>query len=180
MRIENVVCPFCGCLCDDIVVEVEDNRITAAKKACTNGRSLFLNAHTQDAQPTVDGEEVEWPQAIDAAARFLTDAAYPLIYGLSSTASEAQRKAIALADLLGATIDGTSSVCHGPTCADCYGHCAGADCSRPIGPCCDIWAEDPEGRKVRFCRDCYERAVRKRCAWLVTTTILSPFIRFET
>jgi formylmethanofuran dehydrogenase subunit B len=115
MRIENVVCPFCGCLCDDIVVEVEDNRITAAKKACASGRSLFLNAHTQDAQPTVDGEKVEWPQAIDSAARILTDATYPLIYGLSSTASEAQRKAIALADLLGATIDGTSSVCHGPT-----------------------------------------------------------------
>jgi formylmethanofuran dehydrogenase subunit B len=115
MRIENVVCSFCGCLCDDIVVEVEDNRITAAKKACASGRSLFLNAHTEAAQPTVDGKEVKWSQAIDAAARILTDAASPLVYGLSSTASEAQRKAIALADLLGATIDSTSSVCHGPT-----------------------------------------------------------------
>ncbi len=115
MRVENVVCPFCGCLCDDIVVEVEDNRITAAKKACANGRSLFLNAHTGPASPTVDGKEVEWPEAIDAAAHILTDSASPLIYGLSSTASEAQRKAIALADLLGASIDSTSSVCHGPT-----------------------------------------------------------------
>lgn len=115
MMIENVVCPFCGCLCDDIAVEVEDNRITAVKKACASGRSLFVNVHTQAAKPTVDGEEVEWPQAIDAAVRILNDAANPLIYGLSSTASEAQRKAIALADLLGATIDSTSSVCHGPT-----------------------------------------------------------------
>jgi len=115
MKIENVVCPFCGCLCDDIVVEVEDSRITAVKNACASGRSLFLNAHTQAVQPKVNGEEVDWPQAIDAAARILNDAASPLIYGLSSTASEAQRKAIALADLLGATIDSTSSVCHGPT-----------------------------------------------------------------
>jgi formylmethanofuran dehydrogenase subunit B len=115
MRIENVVCTFCGCLCDDIVVEVEDNHITAAKKACGHGRSLFLNAHTQARQPTIDGQEVEWPQAMDEVARILSDAANPLIYGLSSTASEAQRKAIALADLLGATIDSTSSVCHGPT-----------------------------------------------------------------
>jgi formylmethanofuran dehydrogenase subunit B len=115
MILENVVCPFCGCLCDDIVVEVEDNRITAAKKACTNGRSLFLNAHTGAVCPTVDGKEVEWPEAIEAAARILTESASPLIYGLSSTASEAQRKAIALADLLGASIDSTSSVCHGPT-----------------------------------------------------------------
>ena len=115
MRIENIVCPFCGCLCDDIVVEVEDNRITAARKTCSNGRSFFLNARIEATRPTVDGKEVEWPEAIDVSARILTDSACPLIYGLSSTASEAQRKAIALADLLGATIDGTSSVCHGPT-----------------------------------------------------------------
>lgn len=127
MRIENVVCPFCGCLCDDIVVEVEVEaevdvevkveveRIVAVKRACANGRGLFLNAHTQAAQPTVDGRDVEWPQAIDVAARILAESDNPLIYGLSSTASEAQRKAIGLADLLGATIDSTSSVCHGPT-----------------------------------------------------------------
>ncbi len=115
MRIENVVCPFCGCLCDDIVVEVEDNSIKAVKKTCSNGRSLFLNARTEATRPTVAGKEVEWPEAIDVSARILTDSACPLIYGLSSTASEAQRKAIALADLLGATIDSTSSVCHGPT-----------------------------------------------------------------
>lgn len=115
MRMENVVCPFCGCLCDDIVVEVRDNAITAVKRACANGRSLFLNTHTEAKHPTVDGREVEWPEAIAAAVDHLTDAASPLIYGLSSTATEAQRKAIALADLLGASIDSTSSVCHGPT-----------------------------------------------------------------
>jgi len=115
MRVENVVCPFCGCLCDDIVAEVEDNRITAVKEVCSSGRSFFLNARTEATRPTVDGKEVEWPEGIDAAARILTDSACPLIYGLSSTASEAQRKAVALADVLGASIDSTSSVCHGPT-----------------------------------------------------------------
>ncbi|MBM4465752.1 MAG: formylmethanofuran dehydrogenase subunit B [Chloroflexi bacterium] len=115
MKIENVVCPFCGCLCDDIVVEVEDNRITAVTKTCSVSRSFFLHAHTGPAHPTVDGQEVEWPEALDVTARILADSASPLIYGLSSTASEAQRKAIALADLLGASIDSTSSVCHGPT-----------------------------------------------------------------
>ena len=115
MRIENVVCSFCGCLCDDIVIEVEDNCITEVKKACTSGRSLLLSVRPQAVQPVVDGREVEWSEAVNEAARILTAAASPLIYGLSSTASEAQRKAIALADLLGATIDSTSSVCHGPT-----------------------------------------------------------------
>lgn len=115
MRIENVVCPSCGCLCDDIVVDAEDNRIAAVRKVCRSGRSFFLNARTEAMHPMVDGKEVQWPEAVDAAARILADAASPLIYGLSSTASEAQRKAVALADLLGASIDSTSSVCHGPT-----------------------------------------------------------------
>ncbi len=115
MWIENVVCPFCGCLCDDIAVEVEDNRIKSVKRACSNGRSVFLHAPTEARRPVVDGKEVDWPDAIDAAARILMKSASPLIYGLSSTASEAQRKAIALADLLGASIDSTSSICHGPT-----------------------------------------------------------------
>lgn len=115
MKVENAVCTFCGCLCDDIIVEVEENRITAVQKACGHGRSLFLNAHPQLRQPMISGKEVEWSQAIDEAVRILNHSAHPLIYGLSSTASEAQRKAIALADKLGATIDSTSSVCHGPT-----------------------------------------------------------------
>jgi formylmethanofuran dehydrogenase subunit B len=58
---------------------------------------------------------VTWEDAIREAARILDRSDSPLIYGLSSTASEAQRKAIALADKLGAIVDSTSSVCHGPT-----------------------------------------------------------------
>jgi len=27
LKVEDVVCPFCGCLCDDIVVYVENNEI---------------------------------------------------------------------------------------------------------------------------------------------------------
>jgi formylmethanofuran dehydrogenase subunit B len=44
----------------------------------------------------------------------LTQARSPLIYGLSSTATEAQRCAVELADRLGAILDTTSSLCHGP------------------------------------------------------------------
>ncbi len=113
--IESVICPFCGCLCDDLAVEVQDSRVVRVRRACANGRGLFVAYDPTPRQPTVDGEEVEWERAFTEAARILNKADSPLIYGLSSTASEAQRKAVELADRLGAMLDSTSSVCHGPT-----------------------------------------------------------------
>jgi len=112
---ENVVCSFCGCLCDDIVVEVQDGAIAKVRKACPNGRGLFTHYDPTPQRPTVDGRPVDWDEAIAEAARILNEADSPIIYGLSSTATEAQRKTVELADRLGAMIDTTSSVCHGPT-----------------------------------------------------------------
>ena len=43
MQIDNVVCAFCGCVCDDISVTVEDGRITQAKNACVLGKAWFLS-----------------------------------------------------------------------------------------------------------------------------------------
>ena len=113
--IENVTCKFCGCLCDDIVIEAENDRIIKAKNACPNGRSMFLSYDPGPANPLVEGMETGWEDAIKAAAEILNKAESPLIYGLSSTSTEAQKKAVELADLTGAIIDSTSSVCHFPT-----------------------------------------------------------------
>lgn len=34
VEITDVVCPLCGCVCDDIVVEVEDNEVKKVRGAC--------------------------------------------------------------------------------------------------------------------------------------------------
>ena len=113
--IENAVCTFCGCLCDDITVEVDNNRIVKTKRACANGRGLFMEYDATPRKPLIYGKEVSWEEAIAECASILENADNPLIYGLSSTSTEAQKKAVELADRLGAVIDTTSSVCHGPT-----------------------------------------------------------------
>jgi formylmethanofuran dehydrogenase subunit B len=113
--VENVTCTFCGCLCDDIIVEVEDNKIVRVHRVCANGRGIFVHYDPIPRRPTVAGREVDWKEAVAEAAKILARADSPLIYGLSSTAIEAQRKAVELADRLRAMIDTTSSVCHGPT-----------------------------------------------------------------
>jgi len=114
---DHVVCTFCGCDCDDISVDVEGERITKVRNACVLGRSWFLNHGAPSDLPAarIDGEPVRFEQGVDEAARCLADARYPLVYGLSSTCCEAQRKAVALAEILGGCIDCCTSVCHGPS-----------------------------------------------------------------
>ncbi len=113
--VEHIACTFCGCVCDDIVVELEGSRIAGVRGACVVGRGVLDEYDPEVRRPVVAGREVDWEQAVGAAAAILNEADSPLIYGLSSTAIEAQRKAVKLADRLGAIIDTTSSVCHGPT-----------------------------------------------------------------
>ena len=116
---KNVVCPFCGCLCDDIEVVVEGGRVTSTKNSCAVSRSKFLNHTVDRAKPRVkeNGKmaQVAIEKTIEKAAEILKRSDFPLIYGLSSTETDAQRFAIELAEVIGATIDNTTSVCHGPT-----------------------------------------------------------------
>ena len=111
---QDVVCTFCGCLCDDLAVEVESNQIVKVKKACQNGRNKLLNAQSHLVSLRVNGQAASLADALDEAARILSKAQYPLVYGLSSTTTEAQREAIALTELIGGTIDNPSSYRHGP------------------------------------------------------------------
>ena len=114
--IEDATCTFCGCVCDDMVLTVEGNRITKAKNACILGKAWFFNHHIEERpDATIDGQPVSYEQAIDKAADILVNARYPVTYGLSDTTSEAQRVAVAITDWIGGTVDTTTSVCHGPS-----------------------------------------------------------------
>jgi formylmethanofuran dehydrogenase subunit B len=117
MQVDHVVCAFCGCDCDDISVTVEGDRITRAKNACALGKSWFLSHGAPSGLPAarIEGKPVSLDRGIEEAARCLADSRYPLIYGLSSTSCEAQRKAVALAEVSGGCIDCCTSVCHGPS-----------------------------------------------------------------
>jgi len=113
--IKGVTCPFCGVTCDDLEVHVENNEIKEVKNACVLGRDTFLHHRKGLATPRIDGKPATVDACIETAVDILAAARYPLIYGLDSTEMHAQRKAVELADLLGANIDHTSSVCHAPS-----------------------------------------------------------------
>ncbi len=114
--VKDATCTFCGCVCDDMELTVEGNKITKAKNACVLGKSWFFNHHIEDRpEATIAGQPVPFEEAVEKAADILLAATYPITYGLSDTTSEAQRVAIAITDWIGGTIDTTTSVCHGPS-----------------------------------------------------------------
>lgn len=116
--IRDATCTFCGCVCDDmhLTVDADAHKITKAENACVLGRAWFKEHGIEDRPfALIDGREAGTDEAIEAAAQILAQARFPIIYGLSDTTCEAQRQAVAIADMIGGNIDTTTSVCHGPS-----------------------------------------------------------------
>jgi formylmethanofuran dehydrogenase subunit B len=58
---------------------------------------------------------VSMEEAVHKSAEILANANYPILYGWSSTSSEAQRVGVELAEEVGGVLDNTAVVCHGPS-----------------------------------------------------------------
>lgn len=112
----HVVCPGCGCVCDDISIEFDAGEIKRFSPDCALGERWF-RSHNVPAESTaqVNGNEVAFDQAVGRAAEVLAKADYPLVYGLSRSATPGQRAAVALGEQLGGVVDTTASMCHGPS-----------------------------------------------------------------
>jgi len=117
--VSNVVCPVCGCCCDDIEVIVDGNRIVDVRNACALSAAKFLNYTHRNMTPLVreNGKfvEVSLDEAIRRSAEILANASYPVLYGWSSTSCEAIKVGLELAEEVGGIIDNTSTICHGPS-----------------------------------------------------------------
>ena len=109
---KNATCTFCGCVCDDIELRSDGERIVETKAACILGTSWFKNHTAEHLYPDalVDGREATVDEAVEAAAEFLYNANLPLVYGLSNTTCEAQREAVRLAELVGGVVDSHTSL----------------------------------------------------------------------
>ena len=109
---KNATCTFCGCVCDDIELHSDGTRVTHSKGACVLGASWFKNHTAERLYPDalIDGREATVDEAVEAAAGFLYDAHLPLVYGLSNVTCEAQREAVALAELVGGVVDSHTSL----------------------------------------------------------------------
>src|SRR5260370_32568957 len=115
--VANATCTFCGCVCDDMELTVENHKITKAKNACVLGKAWFLN-HTIEERPvaTIEGKPATFEEAVERAAQILANARYPIVYGLSDSTCESRRVAVAIPDDIGG-LRVTSNVCYNPPCS---------------------------------------------------------------
>lgn len=110
--VKHATCTFCGCVCDDIELHAEGEKIVKTKSACSLGESWFKHHTAERLYPDalVDGKPATVDQAVARAAEILHAADMPLVYGLSNVTCEAQREAVSLAELAGGIIDSHTSL----------------------------------------------------------------------
>src|SRR5262245_59827536 len=113
---EHATCIACGCVCDDIEVHTDHDRIVRTEGACDLGRGWFAgHAPGRSPEAVIDGRSVTVEEGIRAAGHILRRATYPLVYGLGQSTCEAAREAVALAEWSGGVLDSHTSLTHGPT-----------------------------------------------------------------
>jgi formylmethanofuran dehydrogenase subunit B len=103
----SATCPFCGLLCDDLVVESEGDSLRPLKGACARSQAAFARLGTPAAARTgarVAGRPATLEAALDAAAELLHRRRRPLIAGLGADVG-GMRATLALARRLGAVVD---------------------------------------------------------------------------
>ena len=110
--VKHATCTFCGCVCDDIELHADGDRIVKAKNACSLGDAWFKHHTAERLFPDalIDGKPSTVEDAIAAAADVLYDANMPLVYGLSNITCEAQRESVTLAELIGGVVDSHTSL----------------------------------------------------------------------
>ncbi|MCW4005927.1 MAG: formylmethanofuran dehydrogenase subunit B [Candidatus Bathyarchaeota archaeon] len=120
-EVKSIVCPICGCLCDDLEVTVENNEIVKMKNGCAVCEAKMVHGYKTERimEPMIRKEgklvPVSMDEAVTKAAQILTDAKYPLLFGWECCTSETQRIGIELAEELGSALDNVCSICHGPS-----------------------------------------------------------------
>ena len=100
---KDVPCPFCGILCDDIVIENDNNRLKVLENGCTKAIGLF-EQETPKASAKIKGRNVTLDDAIDSVANIINKSHTPLIAGLGTDVM-GMRSVMELADKSGAILD---------------------------------------------------------------------------
>jgi len=104
IEIENVPCPFCGLLCDDVRVALAGGKAAVIANGCPKSRALFAANADDAANALVDGTPADLATAIGRAAQILTAARRPLLVS-AGTDVAGMRILIELAERRGGSVD---------------------------------------------------------------------------
>lgn len=100
---ENVACPFCGILCDDLEIESSAGGLKVKRNGCPKAIAGF-ERKVDSAPPQVNGKNVSRAEAVAEAARLIRAARLPAYGGLATDVG-GMRAVMALADKSGGVVD---------------------------------------------------------------------------
>ena len=83
----NATCPACGLLCDDVVIENNNQKIKVLANGCAKGITFFEQSLNQDLDKVsaqINGKPATLQQAILQAAKLIKASQQPLFAGLST------------------------------------------------------------------------------------------------
>jgi formylmethanofuran dehydrogenase subunit B len=108
-RAASVTCLGCGCACDDLTVQIADGRITEISPPCPVGRAWFGDGRVPG-RILRGGAEASLEAALSDAAETLAGApGGALVLLAPDLSTQGQRAALAMADVLRATVDTVTS-----------------------------------------------------------------------
>jgi formylmethanofuran dehydrogenase subunit B len=105
---QDLVCPFCGLVCDDLGIEVAPQRIALRRGACPISKPAFERPVPPAAEARRAGKACTPAEAIATAAGLLRDSRQPLFGGLG-TDIDGMRAVLDLADRCGGVVDHAGS-----------------------------------------------------------------------
>ena len=100
---QDVACPFCGIVCDDLEIGPSGDGLKVLKNGCVKSVAGFERPLAEP-KPQVDGKDVSLDEAIAAAARLIKESRLPAFGGLG-TDVDGVRATIALAEKGGGVVD---------------------------------------------------------------------------
>ena len=103
IHFDDVACPFCGILCDDLKISQQGGGLKVLKNGCDKAIAGFERS-VSSAGPQIAGKPASLAEAIAAAARLVKGAKLPIFGGLG-TDVEGMRAVMSIADLAGGVVD---------------------------------------------------------------------------
>ena len=101
--LKDVPCPFCSLICDDLVIQNKEGKLTVKENGCAKAKACFSQPLADNA-PSLKGKSCSMDAAIGAAARILKQSTAPFLAGLGTDIG-GMRSVMELADKTGAIID---------------------------------------------------------------------------
>lgn len=107
-RMDNVPCPFCALLCDDLRIDRNANGISVEANGCARSRGMFAASGTHPASPMIGGKPATLEAAFARSAAILRASARPLCIA-AGTDVEGMRALVELAERRGGIVDHADS-----------------------------------------------------------------------